>query len=149
MKKLQLLFITSIFSISAAVGQDSVPYSWLAGTWVGDGFGGTSEEMWSEPSADGTMMGTYRHHKGDGSLNFYEFMVMDSTGLRLKHFNPDMMAWETKEDFVHFKLIEFTENKIILKGLVFERKSETELEIRLDLKNGDKQWTEVFNMTRK
>ncbi|MEP1034154.1 DUF6265 family protein [Ekhidna sp.] len=149
MKKLQILFIGFILTGSAASAQQSVPYAWLAGTWTGDGFGGTSEEMWSQPSADGTMMGTYRHHKGDGSLNFYEFMVMDSTGLRLKHFNPDMMAWETKEDFVHFKLIEFTENKIVLKGLVFELKSDTELEIRLDLKDGDKKWTEVFTMKRK
>ncbi|WP_436514539.1 DUF6265 family protein [Ekhidna sp. To15] len=149
MKKLLLLLTLSVFSNSVAFGQETVPYAWLAGTWTGDGFGGTSEEMWSEPSADGTMMGTYRHHKGDGSLNFYEFMVMDSTGLRLKHFNPDMMAWETKEDFVHFKLIEFAENKIVLKGLVFELKSDTELEIRLDLKDGDKKWTEVFKMTRK
>lgn len=93
-------------------------------------------------------MGTYRHHNGDGSLNFYEFMVMDSTGLKLKHFNPNMESWETKEDFVHFKLIEFTEDKIILKGLVFERKSDLEMEIRLDLKNGDKKWTEVFKMKR-
>ena len=139
------LLLISFFGYS----QSEFPYAWLAGNWVGDGFGGTSEELWSQPSADGTMMGTYRHHKGDGSLNFYEFMVMDSTGLRLKHFNPDMVGWETKEDFVHFELIEFTENKIILKGLVFELKSDIEMEIRLDLKNGDKQWTEIFKMRRK
>lgn len=130
--------------------QQNLPYAWLAGNWTGDGFGGTSEELWSQPDADGTMMGTYRHHKGDGSLNFYEFMVMDSTGLRLKHFNPDMTGWETKEDFVHFKAIEFTADKIVLKGLVFERKSDTEMEIRLDLKmkDGSKR-TEVFKMKRK
>lgn len=148
MKKLQLLLIVFILSGSTVFGQTQ-PYGWLSGTWTGDGFGGTSEEVWSEPSGDGTMMGVYRHHKGDGSLNFYEFMVMDSTGLKLKHFNPDMMAWETKEDYVHFELIEFTEDKIVLKGLVFERKSDSTMEIKLDLKNGDKQWTEVFKMTRK
>ena len=95
------------------------------------------------------MMGTYRHHNADGTLNFYEFMVMDSTGLRLKHFNPDMEGWETKEDFVHFKSIAFTENRIVLEGLVFERRSDEEMEIRLDLKDGDKKWTEVFKMKRK
>ena len=148
MKKLQLLLAFTL-SFSFAFSQESVPYAWLAGTWTGDGFGGTSEEMWSAPSADGTMMGAYRHHKGDGSLNFYEFLVLDSTGLKLKHFNPDMVSWETKEDFVHFELIEFTENKIVLKGLVFERKSDTEMEIRLSMKSGEKKWTEVFSMTRK
>lgn len=149
MKKLNLTLITLLFVGFSAWGQEAVPYAWLAGSWTGDGFGGTSEEMWSEPSSDGTMMGTYRHHNGDGNLNFYEFMVLDSTGLKLKHFNPDMMAWETKEDFVHFELIEYAENKIVLKGLIFELKSENEMEIRLDLKNGDKKWTEVFKMTRK
>lgn len=150
MKKLITYFgFMSALTLAFAQNAETFPYVWLAGNWTGDGFGGTSEELWSEPSADGTMMGTYRHHKGDGSLNFYEFMVMDSTGLRLKHFNPDMVGWETKEDFVHFELIEFTEDKIILKGLVFERKSDTEMEIRLDLKNGDKKWTEVFKMRRK
>ncbi|MEO9869745.1 DUF6265 family protein [Ekhidna sp.] len=147
MKKLLLLFFV-IINLSA-IGQESAPYAWLAGSWTGNGFGGTSEEMWSPPSTDGTMMGVFRHHNEDGSLNFYEFMVLDSTGLKLKHFNPDMMAWETKEDFVHFKAIEFTKNKIALKGLVFERKSDTSMEIRLDLKDGDKQWTEVFQMTKK
>ena len=150
MKVFHILTAILIFSITSLHGQNTdVPYAWLAGSWTGDGFGGTSEEVWSLPSADGTMMGTYRHHKGDGSLNFYEFMVMDSTGLRLKHFNPDMTGWETKEDFVHFKTIEFTEDMIVLKGLVFERKSDDEIEIRLDLKNGDKAWTEVFKMKRK
>lgn len=149
MKKLQLLLIAFTLSSLTAFCQQPAPYAWLAGTWTGDGFGGTSEEVWSEPSESGTMMGVYRHHKGDGSLNFYEFMVIDSTGLKLKHFTPEMVSWETKEDFVHFELIEYTENKIVLKGLVFELKSANEMEIRLDLKNGDKQWTEVFQMKRK
>lgn len=141
------LFLTVSLSLQA---QNADPnYAWLSGTWTGDGFGGTSEEMWSQPSEDGTMMGTYRHHKGDGSLNFYEFMIFDSTGLRLKHFNPDMKGWESKEDFVHFKMIETTENKIVLEGLIFERKSDMKMEIKLDLKDGDKKWTEVFKMTRK
>jgi hypothetical protein len=150
--KARIISTTMFFVIGIlCFGQtkDTPSYSWLAGSWTGNGFGGTSEEMWSQPSEDGTMMGTYRHHKGDGSLNFYEFMVMDSTGLRLKHFDPDMKAWETKEEFVHFNAVKFTEDKIVLKGLTFERKSDTEMEIKLDLKDGDKKWTEVFKMTRK
>ena len=125
-------------------------YAWLAGSWVGDGFGGTSEEVWSEPSADGTMMGTYRHHKADGSLNFYEFLVLDKSGMRLKHFTPDLVSWEEKEDFVTFEMVSFSKDKIELKGLVFERKSATEMEIRLRMKYGeDRVETEVFKMKRK
>ena len=148
MKKVSAFIIGIVFSFFTQA-QEDVPYAWIEGFWVGDGFGGTSEEVWSAPSADGTIMGTFRHFKGDGSLNFYEFLVLDSTGVRLKHFNPDMTGWETKEDFVHFKAIEFTENMIILKGLTYELKSEGELEIRLDLTNKGKKWTEVFTMKRR
>jgi len=149
----RLILTTTLFTLWILQGysQEKLPnYAWLAGNWTGDGFGGTSEELWSQPDANGTMMGTYRHHKGDGTLNFYEFLVLDSTGLRLKHFNPDLEGWETKEDYLHFKAIEFTEDKIVLKGLVFERKSDTEMEIRLDMRMKDESiHTEVFKMTRK
>lgn len=134
-----------------ASGQNAsqYPYSWITGTWVGNGFGGISEEVWSEPSSDGVIMGSFRHTSLEGGINFYEFFLLDSTGLKLKHFNPDFSGWEEKEKFVHFKMIEVTENAIVLKGLVYERLSDTEMEIRLDLKEGDKKWTEVFKMQRR
>jgi hypothetical protein len=157
MKKIKMnLLICALLACTLSYGSDPDKktfnindYAWLAGSWTGDGFGGTSEEVWSQPSADGTMMGVYRHHKGDGSLNFYEFLVLDSTGLRLKHFTPDLVGWETKEKFVTFELIAFTENKIELKGLVFERTSDSTMEIRLRMRRGDKVETEIFKMKRK
>ncbi len=154
-KNIQLLYLILMIPIIGIAGSDPKKpfdindYQWLAGTWVGDGFGGQSEEIWSPPSADGTMMGVYRHHKADGSLNFYEFLVLDKTGLRLKHFTPNLVGWETKEDFVTFEMIDFTPDKIELKGLIFERKSATEMEIRLKLKYGDEVKTEVFTMRRR
>ncbi|MEX0288905.1 MAG: DUF6265 family protein [Flavobacteriaceae bacterium] len=122
-------------------------YSWLAGHWVGDGFGGISEEVWTLP-ADGTMMGMYRHIK-DGKLVFYEFLLLDEQGLRLKHFNPDLKGWETKDEFVSFPMVSYTADKLVLKGLSFERKSDTEMEIRLRLRKGEELTTEVFQMKRK
>lgn len=125
-------------------------YAWLAGSWTGDGFGGTSEEMWSPPSADGKMMGVFRHHKADGSLNFYEFLVLDETGLRLKHFTPDLIGWETKDKFLTFEMVDFTKDKIELKGLSFEKKSDNELEIRLRMRySEDRVETEIFSMKRR
>ncbi|RNC84565.1 MAG: hypothetical protein ED557_06185 [Balneola sp.] len=122
-------------------------FGWLVGTWTGDGFGGQSEETWSTP-VDGTMMGMYRHYK-DGKIVFYEFLLLDETGLRLKHFNPDITSWEEKDDFVSFEMVNHTKDKIELKGLVFERKSDTEMEIRLRLRNNDGEVrTEVFSMRR-
>ncbi|MGI9546548.1 MAG: DUF6265 family protein [Flavobacteriaceae bacterium] len=121
-------------------------YTWLAGHWIGDGFGGISEEIWALP-ADGTMMGMYRHIK-DEKLVFYEFLLLDKDGLRLKHFNPDLKGWETKDEFVSFPMVEHSPNKLVLKGLTFEKKSDTEMEIRLRLRSGEKVETEVFKMRR-
>ncbi|HMB63513.1 MAG TPA: DUF6265 family protein [Eudoraea sp.] len=121
-------------------------YTWLAGHWVGDGFGGTSEEVWALP-ADGTMMGMYRHVK-DEKLVFYEFLLLDKDGLRLKHFHPDLRGWEAKDDFVTFPMVEYSPDKLVLKGLTFEKKSATEMEIRLQLRRGEKVETEVFKMRR-
>ncbi len=142
------------FSISNDLLEEPNPefnidnYEWLVGDWIGDGFGGVSEESWA-PAVDGTMMGMYRHHK-DGEIVFYEFLLLDETGLRLKHFNPDITSWEEKDDFVTFEMISYSENKLEMKGLTFERKSDTEMEIRLKLRNSEGEVrTEVFSMKRK
>ena len=82
-------------------------YTWLAGVWVGDGFGGSSEETWSLPSADSTMIGMFRHFDKDVSTTFYEFMVLDRHGIRLKHFKPDLTGWEEKEKFISFEMVRF------------------------------------------
>ena len=121
-------------------------YQWLAGSWLGDGFGGVSEESWSLP-VDGTMMGMYRHYK-DGKIMFYEFLLLDETGIRLKHFNPDLTAWEDKEEMTRFEMISFSKTKLEMKGLVFELKSKDEMEIRLQLTQNGEVRTEVFSMKR-
>ena len=145
-----ILFLFIGLAASKSIGKRSnVPeYAWLAGSWSGDGFGGTSEESWSLPSSDGTMMGMYRHLDAEGKITFYEFLVMDETGLRLKHFTPDFIGWETKEEFVTFEMVKYNKDQIELKGLIFERKSENEMEIRLKLRKGDAVETEVFKMKR-
>jgi hypothetical protein len=125
---------------------DITKYEWLSGSWVGDGFGGVSEETWSEP-VDETMMGMYRHYK-DGKILFYEFLLLDETGIRLKHFNPDITAWEEKEKFIHFEMIDYSDTHIRMKGLSFELKSENSMEIRLKLTQNGGTKTEVFTMKR-
>ncbi len=121
-------------------------YKWLVGTWIGDGFGGVSEEVWSKP-VDGTMMGMYRHHK-DGKLVFYEFLLLDETGLRLKHFHPDLKGWEEKDDMLRFEMVEYSPTKLTMKGLTFEKKSDSLFIINLKMRRGDKVETEVFTMHR-
>lgn len=119
---------------------------WLKGYWIGDGFDGVSEEIWTH-AADDTMMGMYRHIK-DGKVTFYEFMHLTPDGMKIKHFNPDLIAWEDKEDFVKFPLQEVTEDKIIFKGLEIWKKSENEMEMSLKLNRNGKVETEVFHFKR-
>ncbi|MBL6445076.1 hypothetical protein JMN32_02075 [Fulvivirga sp. 29W222] len=119
---------------------------WLKGYWLGDGFGGVSEEIWTH-AADNTMMGMYRHIK-DGKVTFYEFMHLTPEGMKLKHFNPDLTAWEDKEDFVIFPLLEVTEDKIIFKGMEIWKKSDNEMELSLKLNRNGKVETEVFHFKR-
>jgi hypothetical protein len=159
MNKLILLLGLIVGSLSITDSSDSVvpemetppkfnieDYSWLVGSWTGDGFGGISHETWAEP-VNGTMMGMYRHIK-DGELVFYEFLLLDETGMRLKHFNPDLTGWEEKDDMTSFEMISFTKDKIEMKGLTFEKKSDTEVVISLKMRQGGEIRTEVFNMKR-
>lgn len=132
--------------VPKAIEFDINNYSWLAGHWTGDGFGGVSDEVWSLP-ADGVMMGVYRNIQ-NGKVSFYEFITLDETGMKLKHFTPEMKSWEEKEDFVHFELVEATANKLTFKGLVMELKSETEMDISLKLREKNEVRTEVFHMKR-
>lgn len=122
-------------------------YSWLVGSWTGDGFGGVSHETWAEP-VNGTMMGMYRHINAEGELVFYEFLLLDETGLRLKHFNPDLTGWEEKDDMTTFEMISYSKDKIEMKGLTFEKKSDTEMIISLKMKRNGETHTEVFTMKR-
>ncbi|MFT6865457.1 MAG: hypothetical protein ACJA08_000275 [Cyclobacteriaceae bacterium] len=86
MKQLSLL---TLLSISLSVfSQSQSPNAWLTGTWKGPGFGGTMEEIWSEPDADGKLMGMFRYSYSSGVVQFYEFWVLDDSGMKLKHFTP-------------------------------------------------------------
>jgi len=67
----------------------------------------------------------------------------------VKHFDDECVGWEEKDEFLHFKMVECTEDKIILKGLVYERVSDTEMKIYLDMKTKEGKRTEVFTMKRK
>ena len=125
-------------------------FKWLTGNWVGDGFGGVSQEAWTEPTAN-SMIGVYKHYK-DGKPTFYEFMTISEMdgkiSLKLKHFNPDMTGWEEKADFVEFPLISATPTKIAFKGLIYELVDKDKMEIRLKLKEDGVENTEVFHFER-
>jgi hypothetical protein len=155
MKTLILLLSLAVITLSfSETPKPSTPnnfdindYTWLVGSWEGDGFGGVSHEIWEKP-VNGTMMGMYRHINAEGELVFYEFLLLDETGMRLKHFNPDLTSWEEKDDMTTFKMISYSADKIELEGLTFERKSDKDMVISLQMSQGGEPYTEVFNMKR-
>ena len=148
------LILLAFFSVSFSIhGTEKkqfniYDYTWLTGYWVGDGFGGISEEIWSQPSLDSTMIGMYRHMKKDGSTNFYEFMILNRNGLRLKHFSPDLTGWEEKEKFISFEMTGFTSTRIEMKGISYELKSDTEMEIHVDTRKGNQMESEVLRFKK-
>lgn len=123
----------------------------LAGRWTGDGLGGRTEEIWSEPEA-GVMLGTFRLLRDDKPV-FYEFMTLSVTDrglvMRLKHFNPDLTGWEEKNDVVEFRYVRTKENRVQFEGLTIQRDTDDRLTIFLAIKGRDGTVREeVFRMTR-
>ena len=146
------LFFVFSYTAIAQTNPSIEDFSFMRGYWVGDGFGGISEEVWTPPIA-GKMNGLYKHIK-DGQTTFMEFMdissVNDTIRLRLKHFTSEMIGWEEKDGFVTFTLESVEPNKATFKGLTYELVDPDYLKISLKLKQKDGSInTEVFNMRRK
>ena len=95
---------------------------WMAGHWVGEGFGGIGEEVWAPLSA-GSMVGSFKLSVDNG-VKFYEIMTItqDTLGprLTLKHFNADLTGWEEKDETVVFPFVSAEHNKIVFDGLRYE-----------------------------
>lgn len=123
-------------------------FSWLEGTWQGPGFGGTMEEIWSAPNKDGQSIGMFRFSDAAGQVQFLEFWVLDQSGMKLKHFNPDFSGWEEKDDYVSFEMIAITPNKVVLKGLTYELSKKGRLKIDLDMKKENQVATEHFELIK-
>lgn len=121
-------------TLSLAEGKGSPPatidqVAWIAGHWTGEGLGGISEEIWSEPDA-GSMMAVYRSMR-EGEISFYEILTIaeheGSLVLRLKHFNADMTGWEEKDEVISFPLVKVGEREVFFDGMTFRRSSDTEM----------------------
>ncbi|MFK2819970.1 DUF6265 family protein [Flavobacteriaceae sp. LMIT009] len=113
--------------------------SWIAGNWKGNALGGRVEENWSKPSA-GSMMAAFKLYK-DGKVVFYEIEIIrevdNNLVLQLKHFNNDLKGWETKDETVDFPLKELTSTKAIFEGMTFEKVSDNEMNVYVDIHQKD------------
>jgi len=155
MKKLLILLIAFTLNCNAQEKKILEPkienISWIAGTWHGEAFGGQVEEIWSEPSA-GTMMATFKFIN-EGRVSFYEIEIIreveNTLMLQLKHFRPDLKGWENKNATVDFPLIEITENKAVFEGMTFEKISNTEMNVYVDIEENGKVETVTFSYKKK
>lgn len=125
--------------------------SWISGNWKGEAFGGITEENWSEPLGD-SMMATFKLVV-DNKVQFYEIEIIreieNSLVLQLKHFHHDLKGWETKDETVDFPLKKITANKVVFEGMTFEKISDNEMNIYVDIHNDDgKVETVKFNYTK-
>ncbi|MBI4747052.1 MAG: hypothetical protein HY774_01065 [Acidobacteria bacterium] len=126
--------------------------AFIAGTWQGELGGGATEEQWNPPSGD-SMMGMFRYVQ-NGKAVFYEFMLIEQTPdgpvLRLRHFNPRLVAWEDKTGTLNFPLVEFRKNYAVFdhdskERLIFHRKSADSLTITLEKTKDGQKTAEAFN----
>lgn len=115
-------------------------FAWIAGHWKGEAFGGQTEEIWSKPTA-GSMMGSFKLSEGDKVI-FYELCVfreVDKTVLfQLKHFNADLTGWEEQNKTVDFPFVKITKDAVYFYGITFERISNDELHVYVNIEEDGK-----------
>ena len=113
--------------------------AWLAGRWVGEGLGGTAEDVIA-PASGGQMMGMFRHSGANDSVKFYEFYVFaehdGSLTQRLKHFSPMLSGWEEKDAFVEFPLVAIEERAAYFDGLSYVLGEDGRLTVGVRLDEG-------------
>jgi hypothetical protein len=96
---------------------------WLQGYWVGEGLGGTAEEIWSRPVGN-SMMGSFRLVKG-GKVLFHELCtIVEEDGslvLKLKHFDAQLNGWEEKDKALNFPLVKRMATEAFFDGITFRK----------------------------
>lgn len=113
--------------------------SWLVGSWSGEAFGSTFEQVWNPPSA-GSMVGFFKL-LNDDAVAFYELLLLveeaGSLSLKVKHFNPDFTAWEEKEDYVNFRFVKAEADAVHFSGISFYRIDANTMHAYLVMRSGD------------
>lgn len=113
--------------------------AWLAGRWVGEGFGGQMEEAWAPPIG-GQMVGHFRYWRG-GDVQFYEIMMIDVTEagvrMRVKHFNPDFVGWEERDGWHTFEPVSAAPGALLFNGLEIRSDGEDAIVMNIRIRGND------------
>lgn len=118
--------------ISDTIKADIKDLGWIAGHWQGEAFGGIIDEVWLPPLGQ-SMLGTFKLVK-DGKDGFMEILTISETPngsleLSLRHFNPDLVAWEKKEEVLRFPLLRLERHRAYFRSFTFELLDEDRLNI--------------------
>jgi hypothetical protein len=154
-----LLALTLVFGALGEARAQSTPpaaeariedAAWLAGRWVGTGFGGEMEETWAPPIG-GQMVGHFRYWR-EGQPQFYEFLMLDvvegGVRMRVKHFNPDMVGWEEKDGWHTFEPVSVGPEALLFNGLEIRREGADRVVMTIRLRRGDVVEEEVLRFQR-
>ena len=126
--------------------------AWLTGNWVGEAFGGLAEDIWSEPLG-GAMVGIFRSVV-EGEVGFYElFTISEKEGslvMRLKHFSPELLGWEEKNEVQEFRLVKIDKGSAWFEGFTILKSGKDKQKIFLAMERADGSVREMeFNYTRR
>ncbi len=160
-----MIIIAILIFMNCAYGQDKFPNTlflndsidspkavlsnieWIVGHWRGEAFGGITEEVWT-PALGKSMMCAFKLVIND-EVKFYELVTISeehgSLILRLKHFHSNLSGWEEKDETVDFKLVKVAENKVYFDGFTFEKVSDKEMNIYVDIQSGEQKTETKFN----
>lgn len=110
------LLVALLHPVSAAAPAD---FSWLVGTWRGQEGAVVWEESWA-PAIGGALLGTFRLVDG-AEVRFYELMTLtpDADGgalLRIRHFGPDLAAWESVDGALTFQQSESAGQRVVFQA---------------------------------
>jgi hypothetical protein len=121
-----------ILANAAAAESSLEDVAWLAGSWHGEGLGGTIEEHWTEASG-GTMTGMFRLVV-EGQIRVIEYVMItqeeDRITYRFKHFRPDYTTWEADRP-LEFTLISATPTEAVFHSEVPDQHAPRRITYRL------------------
>ena len=143
-----IILVPILLAAATAFAQGTAPpakiadVAWLQGYWSGEGFGGALEEVWMPPRS-GVMLGAFRLMKGDGtraSGSFQEILAIEefegSLRLVIKHFHPDWVGWEEKDQALKLRLTRIDAQEAVFGGVAL-RRVDDRLEVELVIKQRD------------
>ena len=135
-----VLLLAEALPVRAGAAPPPIPatladVAFMAGHWVGGDPGDLSEEVWSAPEGD-SMMGMWRY-VAKGRARIFEVLTLTAEGpnvvLRIRHFDPKLVAREEKEGPVELPLVAKGRREAVFEGTEHGAKGT----VRLTYQRGD------------